>query len=128
MSPQDDPPPRKSPETGGSAKSTRSGSPEPPEQLSPSTLQKIREVVAEHNKRVAFLDGHWWQVWRQPAVAVATGYVPTAPESGLVFMSDSGERRFLPMGYPFQLPSADEFAKLTDDELRELLVKARPQP
>src|SRR5690348_4423460 len=114
MSPQDDQPPTKVPETRGVPKATTSGSPEPPEQLSPSTLQRIREVVAEHNKRLAFLEGHWWQAWRQPAVAVATGYVPTPPESGLVFVSDSGERRFLPMGYPFALPSADEFAKLTD--------------
>jgi hypothetical protein len=53
--------------------------------------------------------------------------MPTPPPSGLVFLSDSGERRFLPMAYPVELPSTEEFLKFSEDQLSELLSKAPKQ-
>ena len=128
MTPQDDSLSRKFPSTSGLAKAGKPVPQEPPKELSPSEIESLRKVVAEHNRRLVSFDNHWWQVWRQPSVAAATGHIPTPPPAGLVFTSDVGERRFLPMAYPFELPSNEEFLKLSEDELRGLLAKARRQP
>lgn len=73
-------------------------------------------------------DGVKWSVRRQPPVAVATvppgGYFPTPPPSGLQFVSERGERRFLPLDYLSGLPSKAELATLHDAQLVEWLGRA----
>lgn len=75
-------------------------------------------------------DGILWRARRQPAVWAGTlskgVSPPPAPEAGIWFTSEAGERRFLKMSYPNELPSQQEFADLDDDELIVFFKRAAP--
>jgi hypothetical protein len=73
-------------------------------------------------------NGQHWRVYQQPPVWAGAvprgGVVPHSPRAGLVFVSESRERRFLPRTYPFELLTDEELAALPEEQLIEYLERA----
>ena len=73
--------------------------------------------------------GEQWQAVRHPSRKsypglLVDGLMGRAADVGLLFVSESGERRFLPMTLD-DFPTRPEFENLTGQQLVELLDSAR---
>ena len=73
-------------------------------------------------------NGQHWRVRQQPPVWAGTvprgRVIPHPPRAGLVFVSESRERRFFPRTYPFELLTDEELAAMPEEQLIEYLERA----
>ena len=91
----------------------------------------VAAVALQDYKREFESNGQHWRVHRQPPVWAGTmprgGVIPHPPRAGLVFGSESGERRFLPRTYPFELFTDEELAAMPEEQLIEYLERAEQE-